>query len=199
MPGKDRPSVFRSNGCEIDLARRELRVQGAAMPLGSRAFEILELLVQSAGELVSKGELISRVWPGAIVEDNALQFHVSAIRKALGPHRELLKTVSGRGYRLLGDWTVHQPGAAENLPLPTGGDRARPGPSNLPETENGLVGRSVALQQLQDLLSAHRVVTLTGPGGLGKSRLALELARRLLPSFAADASPPALSPLPNPH
>src|SRR5215475_3052853 len=151
MPGKDRRSVYLSNGCEIDLARRELRVQGAAVPLGGRAFEILELLVQSAGELVSKGELIGRVWPGAIVEDNALQFHVSAIRKALGPNRELLKTVSGRGYRLLGEWTVRQIAEGEPLSLPTGGDRAQPGASNLPETECGLVGRSVALQQLEDL------------------------------------------------
>jgi non-specific serine/threonine protein kinase len=61
----------------------------------SGAFEIIEVLVQSAGELVTKNDLMGRVWPGAIVEDNTLQFHISAIRKALGPDRGILKTASG--------------------------------------------------------------------------------------------------------
>jgi DNA-binding response OmpR family regulator len=68
---------------EIDLVRRELRMRGAPVALGNRAFDIVEVLVQSAGELVSKDDLISRVWPGAIVEENTLQVHISAIRKAL--------------------------------------------------------------------------------------------------------------------
>ena len=95
-------AVYASNGWEIDLARRELRSQGVSVPIGSRAFEILEVLVRSGGELVSKYHLMEQVWPGAIVEENTLQFHISAIRKALGADRGLLKTVSGRGYRLLG-------------------------------------------------------------------------------------------------
>jgi DNA-binding winged helix-turn-helix (wHTH) protein len=100
--------VYESGEWEIDLARRELRARGAPVPIGSRAFDIIEVLVRSAGELITKHDLASRVWPGAIVEDNALQFHISAIRKALGPDRELLRTASGRGYRLLGDWTFQQ-------------------------------------------------------------------------------------------
>src|SRR5690348_17267693 len=131
MPRPDPRPDYVSGSCEIDLARRELRVQGAAVPLGSRAFEILELLVQSAGDLVSKGELIGRVWQGAVVEENALQFHVSAIRKALGANRDLLKTVSGRGYRLLGDWTVRPPiGSGEPLPSPAERIPAPPVASN---------------------------------------------------------------------
>jgi non-specific serine/threonine protein kinase len=74
-------------------------VQGAAIPIGGRAFEIIEILARSAGPLVTKNELIDRVWPGAIVNDNTLQVHISAVRKALGPHRRVLKTESGRGYR----------------------------------------------------------------------------------------------------
>jgi DNA-binding winged helix-turn-helix (wHTH) protein len=102
MPEGAEQLVYASDGWEIDLARRELRLRGAPVPLGSRAFEIIEVLVQSAGELVNKNDLMGRVWPGAIVEDNTLQFHISAIRKALGSDRARLKTVSGRGYRLLG-------------------------------------------------------------------------------------------------
>jgi len=173
MPGNDQRPVYMSDGCEIDLARRELRVEGAPVPLGSRAFDILELLVQSGGELVSKGDLIARVWQGAIVEDNALQFHVSAIRKALGTNREMLKTVSGRCYRLIGDWTIRQQSGPEGPLPPTKGNRPQPLPGNLPATEAEMIGRSAALQQLRDLESAHRVVTLTGPGGIGKSQLAL--------------------------
>src|SRR5271170_4244776 len=108
VPVRQPRRVYESDEWEVDLARRELRVRGAAVPIGNRAFEIIEVLVQSAGELVAKNDLTSRVWPGAIVEDNALQFHISAIRKALGTDRELLMTASGRGYRLLGDWTFQQ-------------------------------------------------------------------------------------------
>ncbi len=83
-------------------------MHGVPVPIGGRAFEIIEVLVQSAGELVTKNDLMGRVWPGAIVEDNTLQFHISAIRKALGADRGKLKTASGRGYRLLGAWALRQ-------------------------------------------------------------------------------------------
>src|ERR1700731_3116619 len=103
-----RQLVYESGEWEVDLARRELRARGVPVPIGGRAFEIIEILIQSAGELVTKGELMARVWPGAIVEDNTLQFHISAIRKALGQDRGILKTAFGRGYRLVGSWTVRQ-------------------------------------------------------------------------------------------
>src|SRR6202790_244565 len=96
--------VYEFDGWDVDLARGELRARGVPVPLGSRAFQILAVLVQSAGELVSKDELMARVWPGAIVEDNKLQVHISAIRKALGTDRGTLKTSFGRGYRVVGDW-----------------------------------------------------------------------------------------------
>src|SRR6267378_6414113 len=103
-----RQLVYELDEWEIDLARRELRARGIPVPIGGRAFEIIEVLVQSAGELVTKNDLMGRVWPGAIVEDNTLQFHISAIRKALGADRGLLKTASGRGYRLFGAWTSRE-------------------------------------------------------------------------------------------
>ena len=107
MPERNKHLVYKCNGWEVDLARRELRARGVPVPIGSRAFEIMEVLVQSAGELVTKNDLMARVWPGAIVEENTLQFHISAIRKALGSDRGILKTASGRGYRLL--WCVDIP------------------------------------------------------------------------------------------
>jgi DNA-binding winged helix-turn-helix (wHTH) protein len=103
-----RDSVYEFEGWEVDLARRELRAHGVPVPLGSRAFQILAVLVQSAGELVTKDELMARVWPGAIVEENKLQVHISAVRKALGTDRGTVKTYFGRGYRLVGNWTIRK-------------------------------------------------------------------------------------------
>jgi predicted ATPase/DNA-binding winged helix-turn-helix (wHTH) protein len=171
--------------CEIDLVRRELRVRGSPVPIGGRAFEIIEVLAESAGELVTKGELMNCVWPGAVVMENTLHVHIGAVRKALGPCRGLLKTESRRGYRLLGDWTVRRRDAARP---PIGFARIRlaeePAGTNLPAATTVLIGRSAAQQTLQDLASAYRVVTITGSGGIGKTALALEVARRVLGDFA---------------
>ena len=115
---RDRREVYVSGALEIDFAGRELRSRGIAVPIGSRALEIIEVLVQSAGRIVTKDDLIARVWPGAIVEENTLQVHISAIRKGLGADRGMLKTVSGRGYRLLGSWTVRHERVVSPVPAP---------------------------------------------------------------------------------
>ena len=185
MPAESSRPVYASGACEIDLARRELRVLGSPVPIGGRAFEIIEVLVESAGELVTKDELMSRIWPGAVVMENTLHVHAGAVRKALGPYRGLLKTESRRGYRLLGRWSVRHHDATKP-PVgsrPSHGARESPA-NNIPATATRLVGRSAALQRLQDLVSAYRVVTLTGPGGIGKTSLALQLARHVVGEFA---------------
>jgi predicted ATPase/DNA-binding winged helix-turn-helix (wHTH) protein len=180
--------VYELGKWEIDLVRRELRTRGVPVPIGGRAFEIIEVLVQSAGELVTKNDLSARVWPGVIVEENTLQVHISAIRKALGPDREMLKTASGRGYRLLGAWTSRQEctSSVDSIDLEPTRSPAEPFQTNLPAAVSELVGRASAVQHLRGLLSAYRVVTLTGPGGIGKTRLALEVARGLFPSLQGD-------------
>jgi predicted ATPase/DNA-binding winged helix-turn-helix (wHTH) protein len=183
VPEETEP-VYAAGGCEIDLRRRELRVSGAPVPVGGRAFEIIEVLARSAGELVTKDELIDRIWPGAMVGENTLHVHAGAIRKALGPHRNLLQTVSGRGYRLLGDWSVRRQDATRP---PNGLQRMRvDGQSpvtNFPATVTRLIGRSAAVARLRDLMSAYRLVTLTGPGGIGKTSLALKVARGVVGEF----------------
>src|SRR5260370_21989694 len=183
-----RQLVYELDEWEVDLARRELRARGVPVPIGGRAFEIIEVLVQSAGELVSKNDLSARIWPGAIVEDNALQFHISAIRKALGSDRGMLKTASGRGYRLLGAWTSRQESTSslDSIDLEPMRSPAKPFQTNLPSAASELVGRTDAIRHLRGLLSAYRVVTLTGLGGIGKTRLALEVARGLFPSYEGD-------------
>ncbi len=188
VPAPSPERVFVSRHWEIDLGERELRAHGVSVPIGNRAFEIISVLVQSAGKLVSKDDLIRRVW-GAIVEENTIQVHISAIRKALGPDRGMLKTISGRGYRLLGSWTIRQEEYASAEPIYFGQIVRPPRPfqTNLLSRASDLIGRDGAVQQLRNLLSAYRAVTLTGPGGIGKTSLALEVARILFPTFQGDA------------
>ena len=184
MRGQDRQPVYKFGAWEIDLVRREMRLNGIRTELGSRAFEIIETLLQSAGELVDKYDLMNRVWPGAVVEENTLQAQISAIRKALGPDRGLLKTIAGRGYRLLGDWVIEQEDfAAAGMPT---SERTRSHVTNITAQTGELIGRRAAEAQLLELLSTYRMVTMTGPGGIGKTVLAQAVARSLLATFAGD-------------
>jgi predicted ATPase/DNA-binding winged helix-turn-helix (wHTH) protein len=191
VPEEGGSLVYESGQWQVHLGRRELLASGVAVPIGARAFEIVEVLVQSANELVTKDDLMDRIWPGATVGENTLQVHVSAIRKAFGSDRGRLKTESGRGYRLIGNWTA-RPDVMRpvlSIPEPTQiQDHDSPADfrTNFPGSSSGLVGRTGAVQRLRDLLSAYRAVTLTGPGGIGKSALALEAARGMFPDFEGD-------------
>lgn len=185
MADEQKKPVYAYQDWEIDLARRELRLRGAPVPLGARAFEIIELLVQAGGGTVNKYDLMGRIWPGAVVEENTLQFHISAVRKSLGRDRGMLKTAFGRGYRLLGEWAIREESAA--LRAEQWQTAKQPLLNNLPAAVVQLIGRATAMKEVQDALSAYRIVTLTGPGGVGKTALALEVARSLLPDFQGDA------------
>jgi predicted ATPase/DNA-binding winged helix-turn-helix (wHTH) protein len=182
--GKSSPLIRAGGKWEIDLAQRELRAHGVSVPIGKRAFDILEVLATSAGALVTKDELMARVWPSVIVEENTLQVHMSALRKALGPDRGMLHTASGRGYRLVGEWTTHAGGVDIPPPVQTSTPPdTQATMTNLPMAASELVGRACAVRQLRDRLPACRMMTLTGPGGIGKTTLALEVARSLSADF----------------
>jgi len=180
--------VYQSGQLEVDMTRRELRVRGIPVPIGGRAFEIIEVLVKAAGNVVTKDDLMQSVWPGAIVEESTLWVHISAVRKALGAERGKLKTISRRGYQLHGSWRT----AGAMVPIGEIDSREPVAPAprafshNLPAPGTSLIGRQSAMHELQDLLSAYRMVTLTGPGGIGKSRLALEAARHALAQPRGD-------------
>src|SRR4051812_28677479 len=147
--------LYRSGALEIDLQRRELRRDGQPVAVGSIAFNILEILVLAKGELVDKRSLMGKIRPGAVVEENTLHAHISAIRKALGADQGLLKTISGRGYQLLGDWRAERERgdyAARSANQPP---QMRPpaASTNLPVVAQMLVGRADALQVLREKLS----------------------------------------------
>jgi DNA-binding winged helix-turn-helix (wHTH) protein len=112
--------IYESGQWRLDPGRHELLACGVPVPIGARALEAMAVLVRSANELVIKDALMARIWPGAMVGVNTLQVHISAIRKALGPDRAMLKPVSGRGYRLQGAWTLCPENGAEPLVGPGG-------------------------------------------------------------------------------
>ena len=118
MQGAAPNLVYACEPWELDLGRRELRSRGTPVVLGHRAFEIVEVLARAGGELVTKDQLMERIWRGSVVGDGTLHVHISAVRKALGPDRGLLKTSHGRGYRLLGTWTARPGEATEAPPVP---------------------------------------------------------------------------------
>ncbi|MCA8274639.1 helix-turn-helix transcriptional regulator [Burkholderia sp. AU30280] len=167
--------MIRIGTLHVFLDRREIRSNGKLLRIGSRAFEILELLIRANGALVSKDEIMQRVWPHTIVEENNLQVHIAALRKALADDRNLIVTVPGRGYRLVG-------GHAE-VTAP-----ARPATSRLTAAPTALVGREQTVADVLAALDTARVVTLVGAGGIGKTRVALEAAMRAEASFPDGAA-----------
>lgn len=180
--------------------RRELLANGQPVKLGGRAFDVLLALIEAGGAVVSKDELMARVWPNQIVEENNLQAQISALRAALGPDRELIRTVARRGYQFTGETrsTPASPEGHVTREVPAGQPVPVSGTTNLPEPVSELIGRDDELREILGLASAHRLVTLTGPGGIGKTRLALAIARRLLPQFADGVWVAELAPLADP-
>lgn len=151
--------------------------------VGARAFDVLQALLERRDRVVSKNELLDLVWPGMVVEENNLQVQISALRKVLG--REAIATIPGRGYR----FTL----AAEAL-----GDAGRPAtpgatlrdaapatvPGNAPRIVESLIGREGELADLRSLVGRHQLVSIVGPGGIGKTTVAIALADALRNDFA---------------
>jgi DNA-binding winged helix-turn-helix (wHTH) protein len=170
-------------------ARRELTAHGVPLTIGQRAFDVLLTLVNRSGQLTTKDEIMAAVWPGIIVDDNTLQVHVSALRKVLGSTGEgdkYLVTVAGRGYRFVAPVTREAEARQEPATKPTDAFAApfpAPANHNLPQQPTRLIGRETELADIQTELTRHRLVTLTGAGGVGKTRLAIEAGANLAQSY----------------
>jgi predicted ATPase/DNA-binding winged helix-turn-helix (wHTH) protein len=186
--------------------RRELLAHGVPVTLGQRAFDVLLALIERPGQLVTKDELMAQVWPGVVVEENNLQAQVSTLRKIFktAPDGErYLVTVAGRGYRLV--VPVQRAGAAGSAAnvasAATDAAPAKTAPfsSNLPRPLTGLIGRERDLATVGGRLSAHRLVTVTGAGGVGKTRLAIEVGNALVPAFPDGVWFAELAALGEPH
>jgi predicted ATPase/DNA-binding winged helix-turn-helix (wHTH) protein len=180
--------------------RRELLADGQPIKLGGRAFDMLMALIDARGEVISKDALMARVWPNRVVEEKNLHAQVSALRTALGAERELIRTVPGRGYQFTGEIRIlpASPDESADDSAATAEPEAVLPLTNLPQPVSELIGRDDALGEILNLAAAHRLVTLTGAGGIGKTRLALATARRLLPNFADGVWVAELAPLADP-
>ncbi len=168
---------------ELNAAERSLKKAGHVIPLGGRAYDILIALLESAGEVVGKAELIARAWPDVTVEEGSLRVHLSALRKALGDGQfgdKYIANIQGHGYSFI----------APVARLPADDDRvnASAGTSNLPPALGRMVGRNNVVLEMQGLLQAgRRLITVLGAGGIGKTTVALSVGHGALADFTGAA------------
>jgi predicted ATPase/DNA-binding winged helix-turn-helix (wHTH) protein len=161
-------AIHRFGRFELSPAARQLLIDNQPAAVGARAFDVMLALIDRRDRLVSKDELLDLVWPGLVVEENNLQVQISALRKLLGP--QAITTVAGRGYR----WA---------LALDDASPSARP--TNLPAHATRFIGRMSEIRIIKEQLSTGnvRLLTLSGVGGTGKTRLALQAAAELADEF----------------
>jgi predicted ATPase/DNA-binding winged helix-turn-helix (wHTH) protein len=156
----------------LDVDAGVLTRAGSPAALGKRAVAVLAVLVRSAGEYVPKSRIMEAGWPGLVVQESNLAVQILSIRRALAEvdgGGAWVETLARRGYRFVGPVT--------RVPEVLSGSAGRAGRrSNLPEPLSSFVGRERERAELQELLACNRLVTLTGAGGVGKTRLAMRVA-----------------------
>jgi predicted ATPase/DNA-binding winged helix-turn-helix (wHTH) protein len=197
MGGDLEQEGYRFDGFHLLPKRRLLLRYGKKVAVAGRALSVLIVLVERHGRIVGRDEILDHAFPNVFVEDQNITVHVSALRSLLGPGA--ITTIPGRGYRfaaaLEGDATPSAP-----QPQPSSQLAVLPGaevPTNLP-ARPPLIGRDTELAELEGLLAAHPLVTLTGPGGIGKTSLAVALGQRLAQRFPDGAWLVDLAPLSDP-
>lgn len=166
---------------DLSVSERVLRRDGVALPLGSRALDILIYLSGHPGEVISKQQLLDHVWPDVTVEEGSLRVHVAAIRKVLGDGKfgdRYIANIQGRGYSFVGTVAGVGDRAADNAPRRYQGA--------LPARPRRMVGREPVLSEVMDNLRAQRFVTLLGPGGIGKTTIAVAAGHAIAEEFGGD-------------
>jgi len=162
-------------------AERQLKKGDEPVQLGGRALDTLIALVERAGEVVTQGELISRVWPDVTVEEANLRVHIANLRKALGDGRKgarYIVTVPGRGYSFVAPVTRSAP-----RPSPSKQAVVSDRPQRLPPKLSRLIGRDDIIRALSAQLMMYRFVSIVGAGGIGKTTVAISIAHTLLEHF----------------
>ncbi|MGK6310685.1 ATP-binding protein [Variovorax sp. DT-64] len=178
-------------------SQRRLEKLGQRVRLGSRAFELLLQMLKRGGEVVGKEELLATVWAGVVVEESSVRVHISMLRKALGEPeegdncKEWISNIPLRGYRFNGTAFREQVGIPAHPRLP---GMPLPSFTKLPERLTRLVGRDADVEQVLTALATHRLVTIVGAGGIGKTRVAIWAAechaeRTDMPLAFIDLSP----------
>jgi DNA-binding winged helix-turn-helix (wHTH) protein len=168
-------SQARNSRIEIRSGERRVLIDGKTAKLGARAFDVLQALYERRDRLMTKNELFEVVWPGVVVEENNLQVQISTLRKLLGPGT--IATIPGRGYQYTGVDDAHAAAAAVRADHLERSDGASAKPAsvstgNLPDELPPLIGRDGDLDALRGLVKAHRLVSIIGAAGIGKTVLA---------------------------
>jgi predicted ATPase/DNA-binding winged helix-turn-helix (wHTH) protein len=174
-------SVVSFGPFRLSAAERQLKKGDEPIQLGGRALDTLIVLIERAGEVVTQRELISRVWPDVTVEDANLRMHIAGLRKALGDGREgarYIVTISGRGYCFVAPVTrsAHQSSPPREAAV---ADRFQ----RLPAQLTRVIGRDDTIRALSAQLMIRRFVSIVGPGGIGKTTVAISVAHALLDRF----------------
>jgi predicted ATPase/DNA-binding winged helix-turn-helix (wHTH) protein len=163
---------------ELSIGNRLLTNGGKLVPLGARAMDLLIILVEQANNVVDRRTLIERIWPKRGAEQVSLRVHISALRKALDqsdPGRRYIANVPGRGYSFV------VPVTPLSSPMP--GDIEPSSRSRPPARLMRIVGRSDALATIQVKLAEQKFVTIVGPGGIGKTTIAVAVAHEMSAIF----------------
>lgn len=163
-------------------AERRLVRQEQQVALGSRALDILIMLVDRAGSVVTKQELIAGVWPDTTVEEGSLRVHIAALRKALADGQNghaYVANSTGRGYSFVGPVTWQGGEATAEPPLAPSRRRS----TGLPRRPAQILGRDADMAAISALLTERRFVTVHGPGGIGKTTVALAVTHDQAGSF----------------
>jgi len=189
------PREFSFGPFHLHATERRLLRAGQAVDIGSRALDILIALVEQAGEVIGKKALVARVWPDVIVEESSLRVHVAALRKALGDGIDgarYIANVPGRGYSFVAPVSSASQASPAVTSLPDPATSYTPAStssqprlaSTLPARLSRMIGRDAAVASLSDQLRQCRFVTIVGPGGIGKTTVAVSVAHLLSTEFA---------------
>jgi predicted ATPase/DNA-binding winged helix-turn-helix (wHTH) protein len=168
---------------ELSIGERVLRRGNQLLPLGDRALDILIYLAERSGEVIAKQELIDHVWSDVTVEEGSLRVHVAAIRKALSDGQfgnRYIANIKGRGYSFVGT-VVSVTGNAESR-----NDQFRHQGSRFRARPIMMIGRETIVSEVSDKLRNERFVTLLGPGGIGKTTVALAVGRTVAEEFGGN-------------
>src|SRR5260370_13403999 len=164
---------------ELSIGERVLRRDGQVLPLGGRAVDILNYLADRPGEVIAKQELIDHVWSDVTVEEGSLRVHVAAIRKALGDGQfgnRSIANIKARGYSFVG--------TVVPLACSTESRNAKFRHQGRPSVrQTMMIGRETVVSEVSDKLRDERFVTLLGPGGIGKTTIALAVRRAAAEEF----------------
>jgi predicted ATPase/DNA-binding winged helix-turn-helix (wHTH) protein len=177
----EHPEALSFGQTVVMLQRRELTRAGRRVEIGARAFDVLLMLMQSRGAPVTRDAIRANVWTGRVVEENTLESQISALRRALGDDRHAIRTISGRGYQFVADLEPASPSKSSLDQSPAAGAITR-GLDTYPASYP-LLGREKEVADVFEIAKLRRLVTLVGTGGVGKTRLAFEVACALAPHF----------------